>query len=127
MPKSIRTRFGMSLIPAERYERMLVLEQESVGDSNFDHVDLWSSQYTWGGDPPPELGDLVVVPEGQTLYLDVVTPVLKMVLVQGVLFIKNVLNSCTGSYYYFYICNTSHVSLQLQVIKIQCSIRSSIW
>ena len=49
----------------------------------FWYVDLWSSRFTWGGQDPPQEGDFVVVPRGQTLVLDTVTPVLAYLLVQG--------------------------------------------
>ena len=44
---------------------------------------MYSSTFTWGGGPPPEKGDFVVIKEGQTLLIDVDTPVLKLILVQG--------------------------------------------
>ena len=49
----------------------------------FWYVDLWSSRFTWGGEDPPREGDFVVIPRGQTLVLDTVTPVLAYLLVQG--------------------------------------------
>ena len=49
----------------------------------FWYVDLWSSRFTWGGGPLPEEGDFVVIPRGQTLILDTVTPVLGYLLIQG--------------------------------------------
>ena len=49
----------------------------------FYYVDLWSSSYTWGGLGLPKEGDFVIVPAGQTLVLDIYTPVLKILLIQG--------------------------------------------
>uniref|UniRef100_H2Y4C5 G8 domain-containing protein n=1 Tax=Ciona savignyi TaxID=51511 RepID=H2Y4C5_CIOSA len=49
----------------------------------FQYVDLWSSIYTWGGLPPPTAGDLVVIKAGQTVVLDVNTPIFKLLLIQG--------------------------------------------
>ena len=49
----------------------------------FFYVDLWSSTFTWGGQPPPVEGDFVVVPRGQTLAIDVHTPILSFLLIQG--------------------------------------------
>uniref|UniRef100_A0A8C4N325 Polycystic kidney and hepatic disease 1 (autosomal recessive)-like 1 n=1 Tax=Eptatretus burgeri TaxID=7764 RepID=A0A8C4N325_EPTBU len=51
--------------------------------AEFSYVDVWSSPYTWGGRPPPEAGSLAVVGSGQTVLLDINTPVLKMLLIQG--------------------------------------------
>ena len=47
------------------------------------YVDVWSSNFTWGGKPPPGEDALVVVPEGQLLLLDESTPVLAMLLIKG--------------------------------------------
>ena len=55
----------------------------AVSNSEFYYVDLWSSPYTWGGGPLPIEGDFVIVPSGQRLVLDIRTPVLKIVLIQG--------------------------------------------
>ena len=49
----------------------------------FWYVDLWSSRFTWGNEDPPSEGQFVVIPRGQTLVLDTVTPVLSYLLVQG--------------------------------------------
>ena len=55
----------------------------SSEDIYFWYVDVWSSRFTWGGGPLPAEGDFVVVDQGQTLLLDVVTPVLSYLLVRG--------------------------------------------
>jgi plastocyanin len=52
-------------------------------DATFRYVDLWSSTFTWGGEDPPVEGDFVVVPKGQTLSIDVDTPILSVLLVEG--------------------------------------------
>ncbi|XP_022094388.1 fibrocystin-L-like [Acanthaster planci] len=52
-------------------------------NADFYYIDVWSSRYTWGNKDPPIKGDLVVVPAGQTLLLDVTTPILSMLLIQG--------------------------------------------
>ena len=46
-------------------------------------MDVWSSNFTWGGMAPPTTGDFVVIPEGQLLLLDDSTDVLKMLLING--------------------------------------------
>ena len=53
------------------------------GGLTFFYVDLWNSTFTWGGQPPPVEGDFVVVPRGQTLAIDVDTPILSFLLIQG--------------------------------------------
>ena len=51
--------------------------------SEFEYVDVWSSRFSWGGLDPPEEGDMVVIPADMTILLDVTTPVLSMLLIQG--------------------------------------------
>ena len=51
--------------------------------TTYRYVDLWSSNFTWGGLAPPVEGDFVVVPKGQTLSIDVDTPILSMLLIEG--------------------------------------------
>ena len=53
--------------------------------ADFEYVDVWSSRYTWGDHDPPTAGDFVVIPSTMTILLDTVTPVLKMLLIQGTL------------------------------------------
>ncbi|XP_072562121.1 PKHD1 like 1, tandem duplicate 1 [Paramormyrops kingsleyae] len=54
-----------------------------TGNADFFYIDVWSSTYTWGGQSPPETGMFVVITKGQTILLDMTTPVLKMLLIQG--------------------------------------------
>ena len=49
------------------------------------YADRWSDTATWGGESLPREGDLVVVPEGMTLLVDVSTPVMSSVIVRGAL------------------------------------------
>ena len=55
----------------------------ALSEVEFWYVDLWSSRFTWGNGPLPAEGDFVVVPNGQTLVLDVKSPVLSYLLIQG--------------------------------------------
>ena len=55
----------------------------AMSDVYFWYVDVWSSPFTWGGGPLPQEGDFVVIPRGQTLILDVKTPILGYLLIQG--------------------------------------------
>ncbi|OWF49746.1 Fibrocystin-L [Mizuhopecten yessoensis] len=53
-------------------------------DVKFQFVDKYSSEFTWGGSPPPVAGDIVVVSMEMTLMIDVVeVPVLTMLLIDG--------------------------------------------
>ena len=55
----------------------------SIENTTFWFVDIWSSPFTWGGGPLPREDDFVVIPRGQTLLLDVNTPILSYILIQG--------------------------------------------
>ncbi|XP_004640150.1 fibrocystin-L [Octodon degus] len=52
-------------------------------NTDFLYIDAWSSNFSWGGKPPPEEGSLAVITKGQILLLDQSTPVLKVLLIQG--------------------------------------------
>lgn len=52
--------------------------------AEFFYIDVWSSPFTWGGGPLPKEGDLVVITPGQTILLDVSTPKLTLLLIQGI-------------------------------------------
>lgn len=49
----------------------------------FTYIDFWSSPWTWGGDSIPVEGELVVIREGHTVLLDVDTPILNTLLIDG--------------------------------------------
>ena len=52
---------------------------------SFEFIDVWSSIYTWGDMDIPVEGDFVVISPNQTILLDVTTPVLSFLLIQGTL------------------------------------------
>ena len=49
----------------------------------FQYIDRWSSPYTWGGEGLPREGDSVLIQQGQVVFLDIDTPVLNLILVEG--------------------------------------------
>ena len=51
--------------------------------ADFQYIDVWSSVYSWGGVRLPEEGDMVVIPETMTVLLDVTTPTIKFLLING--------------------------------------------
>ena len=55
----------------------------AIGNVNYTYADLWSRTTTWGGGPSPAAGESVVIPKGQSLLLDVSTPELNLVVIQG--------------------------------------------
>ena len=57
--------------------------------ADFEYIDRWSSNATWGGLPPPTAGDIAVINKNQTILLDIDTPVLKVLIIRGKLFLYN--------------------------------------
>lgn len=55
----------------------------ALSNCEFWYVDLWSSNFTWGGGPLPREGDFVVIQRDQTVVLDTQTPVLSFLLISG--------------------------------------------
>ena len=55
----------------------------------YEYIDRWSSVYTWGGGPLPQLGDSVYIKEGQTVFLDISPPVLNLILIEGALIFED--------------------------------------
>ena len=51
----------------------------------FRYLDRWSQLNTWANNEPPTYNDTVVIPEGQTILMDVSPPLVFVLLVQGVL------------------------------------------
>jgi len=53
---------------------------------SFRYVNYWSEPKTWGGDFPPVDGDLISIPKGLNLLVDIdSTPILSAVVVEGAL------------------------------------------
>lgn len=65
------------------------------------YADLWSSTTTWGGQPPPVAGDAVVIPTGLNIILDVPTPLLSSILIQGSLIVQDSPGITIDAYYIF--------------------------
>ena len=54
-------------------------------DSTFEYIDRWSSVFTWGGLDPPREGESVYIKSGQTVLLDIDTPKLNLIVIEGTL------------------------------------------
>eukprot|EP00795_Rhopilema_esculentum_P009048 gene9048-16692_t len=52
-------------------------------NASFFYVDVWSSKYSWGGNSPPVAGDFVIIKHGQSMLLDIDTPIFKILLIKG--------------------------------------------
>uniref|UniRef100_A0A383WCP6 Fibrocystin-L n=1 Tax=Tetradesmus obliquus TaxID=3088 RepID=A0A383WCP6_TETOB len=55
----------------------------AAGAVTYEYVDLWSRRTTWGGGDPPVEGDMVLVPAGTTVLLDVSPPLLSALVLEG--------------------------------------------
>merc|ERR1719460_1735064 len=55
----------------------------------FRYLDKWSDSRSWTGGELPLDGDMVVIPVDQSILIDVNTPILSLVLVQGLLVVDN--------------------------------------
>ncbi|KAL3317343.1 Fibrocystin-L [Cichlidogyrus casuarinus] len=55
----------------------------AVSAVSFYYVDKWSSVFTWGGTSLPIDGDFVSIPRGKIVMLDMDTPVLSVLLIDG--------------------------------------------
>ena len=64
--------------------RGFALPETQETQTLFQYIDRWSSPYTWGEEGQlPKEGDSVLIPKGQILFLDINTPVLNLILVEG--------------------------------------------
>ena len=59
----------------------------SADSSVYQYIDRWSALTSWKNQEPPVDGDLVWVPQGQVIMLDVFTPVLTALLIQGSVYV----------------------------------------
>jgi hypothetical protein len=68
---------------------------------SFLYIDRWSALTTWKNQDMPVDGDFVWIPDGQVVLLDVETPVLAFLLVEGDLFFDRERDVSVDSYYIF--------------------------
>lgn len=77
----------------------------ATGSVSFEYIDLWSSPYTWGGEEPPEVGTLVVIENHETIYLDIETPILKVLVIDNATLIFDDFQDVTLNVEYIVIVN----------------------
>ena len=77
----------------------------ATGSSTFQYIDLWSSRWTWGGDEPPEAGSIVSVNQGVKIFLDISTPILKVLLIDNASLIFDDTSDITLNVEYILIVN----------------------
>eukprot|EP00361_Fabrea_salina_P003869 CAMPEP_0202427040 /NCGR_PEP_ID=MMETSP1345-20130828/1320_1 /ASSEMBLY_ACC=CAM_ASM_000843 /TAXON_ID=342563 /ORGANISM="Fabrea Fabrea salina" /LENGTH=3382 /DNA_ID=CAMNT_0049037631 /DNA_START=76 /DNA_END=10221 /DNA_ORIENTATION=+ len=67
----------------------------------FSYSELWSELTTWGGEVPPMEGETVHIPKGQNVVLDIPTPVLNLILVEGTLTVEDKPGVTLDAHYIF--------------------------
>lgn len=88
----------------------------SMGEAiTYEYVDLWSSPFTWGGGPLPGEGDSVYIKVGQTVYLDVSTPELNLLLIEGSLIFQDQQDLHLQANYIF--INTGKLQVATQIMQ----------
>ena len=70
---------------------------------SFRYIDRWSALNTWANNEPPKYNDTVVIPEGQTILMDVSVPLVFVLLVQGVLVWDTTQAGLTLDAYYIWV------------------------
>lgn len=83
----------------------------AVGSVYFQYIDLWSSPYTWGGYAPPEDGTLVIIENHETIYLDIETPILKVLVIDNATLIFDDLQDVTLNVEYIIIVNGGQIQV----------------
>ncbi len=77
----------------------------AIGSVYFQYIDLWSSPWTWGGEEPPENGTLVLINGQDTIYLDIETPILKVLIIDNATLIFDDFQDVTLNAEYIVIIN----------------------
>lgn len=93
--------------PAINFRRNSLASELTVATSNgmavsngiqYLYVDKWSDLNTWGGINPPSAGDSVLIPSGQNVLLDVSSPILNAIIIQGALIVDDADLTLDASY-----------------------------
>eukprot|EP00638_Chattonella_subsalsa_P015791 CAMPEP_0117829880 /NCGR_PEP_ID=MMETSP0949-20121206/8130_1 /TAXON_ID=44440 /ORGANISM="Chattonella subsalsa, Strain CCMP2191" /LENGTH=3868 /DNA_ID=CAMNT_0005670717 /DNA_START=230 /DNA_END=11837 /DNA_ORIENTATION=- len=79
-----------------------VMPNETSTTTYFRYLDRWSAVTTWANNEPPVDGDTVFVPDGQSVLLDVPSPKLYLLLVQGDMVFDRVDLSLEAYYIFIY-------------------------
>ena len=70
---------------------------------SYRYIDRWSSINTWANNEPPKYNDTVIIPEGQTILMDIPVPLVFVLLVQGVLVWDTTQTGLTLDAYYIWV------------------------
>ncbi|CAF1351069.1 unnamed protein product [Rotaria sordida] len=83
----------------------------AISSVEFQYIDLWSSPWTWGGNEPPEAGTLVVIDNYVTIYLDIETPILKVLVIDNATLIFDDSQDVALNVEYIVIVNSGHLQV----------------
>lgn len=83
----------------------------AIGSVEFQYIDLWSSPWTWGGNEPPEVGTLVWIDQQVTVYLDIETPILKVLVIDNATLIFEDSQDVSLHVEYIVIVNGGHLQV----------------
>lgn len=92
--------------------RVWIIDQGyAISSVLFQYIDLWSSRWTWEGQPPPEEGTIVSVERGIELYLDITTPKLKVLIIDNATLIFEDSQDITLNVEYIIIVNNGRLQI----------------
>lgn len=102
------------------------------GSLLFQYIDLWSSRFTWGGQDPPEEGTFVIIENRETIYLDIFTPIIRVLVIDNATLIFEDSQDVQLNVEYIVIVNNGHLIVGTQsnpfkhrgVIEIHGHLRS---
>lgn len=83
----------------------------ATGSLIFQYLDLWSSRWTWGGEEPPDAGSIVSIDKGVKIFLDVSTPILKVLVIDNASLIFDDTNDITLNAEYILLLNQGHLQV----------------
>ena len=84
------------------------------GSLLFEYIDFWSSPFTWGGEDPPEEGTLVIIENRETIYLDIVTPIIRVLVIDNATLIFEDSQDVELNVEYIVIVNNGHLIVGTQ-------------
>ncbi|CAF4773440.1 unnamed protein product [Rotaria sp. Silwood1] len=91
----------------------------AISSVDFQYIDLWSSPWTWGGNEPPEAGTLVVIENYVTIYLDIKTPILKVLVIDNSTLIFDDSQDVALNVEYIVIVNGGHLQVGTESTPFQ--------
>ena len=105
-------------------------DHDDIENLTFEYIDKWSSSYTWGcidGSCLPKEGEIIVIPEGYRVVLDIDTPLLKALLVDGgTLIVKSDQEKVTLNAEYIIVNNNGHLEIGTEEEPYPCDKKAEI-